>query len=184
MAATLVLFGVLCLYRSWAKNGQITLTYIGWVLIFLSLILWGFAGGKDRGVAFGLLALSIIPLGFVFFHALRNPKNAGPKILSKSRTVGEKPKTEIKTYLARIEWAILVGPVAGLASYLFSLGIYEVLDIYNVAPANALTVSICTFPIAWTGLSSYILISRRLVLNSLILGTAALFGGCLIWIGN
>ena len=71
MGVVASIFGVGALWFSWVnKKKSLPMVICGWALILVSLVLWAFAGGGDRGTAMGLMALGTVALGFVSFNAM------------------------------------------------------------------------------------------------------------------
>ena len=66
------IIGIGTLWFSWVnKKKSLPIIVCGWLIIILSLILWGYAGGTDRGVAMGLMMLGVIALCFIFLPSLK-----------------------------------------------------------------------------------------------------------------
>ena len=68
--------GLFALYKAWRnKNSHALYIWGGWGFILSALIVWAIAGGKDRGVALGMIVIIFQALVFIGYQAAQE----GPK---------------------------------------------------------------------------------------------------------
>ncbi|PCI53265.1 MAG: hypothetical protein COB36_12550 [Alphaproteobacteria bacterium] len=176
--------GLCLLWRAWKNRGGVKAVWLGWVLLCAALIVWAMAGGKDRGVALGLILVSLQAPAIIGFFAWRDKGNAPRAKQKKTKQAVTQEKTKWTVYMSRIGTALLVGPVAGIIAFVVGLGVHEVLAMVNVQEANALAVTFFGFPIVWASISVFMLISQRTRFKIIILSTLVFLSILVLILGN
>lgn len=178
------MIGLLLLYKSWSQTERSpALLGPGWALLLLSLFLWTYAGGADRGIALGLIVNSLLALCFVGYSASTQPPR-------KQKPAREKSPKQKSDQTGQAEWVkafgyiLFLGPVCGVIAFAIAMGIYQTLDMAGTEKANSLVSGLFAFPIIWAAIVSFCLISRGKHLKMAILVGAPLFSGALLLAGN
>lgn len=148
-----------CLYASWRsvkKHSQLNL--LGWSGLFVSILLYRIAGGPDRGVAIGLIVISLLALGIVFIPALMTPgertRPSAARTPKQSPVITSSLGTSIATFL-------LVSVAAAMSALTTAICLYQFTLSWGLNPANALVIELFLFPCAWAVLSAAVLMQRR-----------------------
>lgn len=176
--------GVFGLYRAWRSAQKQTLLVWGcWLAIALALILWTFSGGKDRGVALGVMVFIIQALSLIAYQASKDRKPAKPPKPVKRR-VQAKLKLNSHVIAKRIGLALWVSLGCGALAFLVAMGLHEVFWQSGVHASNALVIALFLFPILWAGLSALSLTSQNKTLKLVMCLGLALPSLAIIMIGN
>lgn len=166
--------GLFALYTAWKGHAKKQmLSYVGWLALLLALIIWAFAGGKDRGVALGMSVISIQALLFVAYQAFidKAPKKA-PKS-KRAKKLHPSEKASFVVLSKRIGTMLWVSVGCGALSFAAAIALHELLWQSGVHASNALVLALFIFPIIWAILSAFALTSQRRALK---LGTYTLLG--------
>lgn len=176
--------GLYLLWLAWKKRGNAKLSWLGWGLLVCALIWWAMIAGNDRGVAISLIVIPLQALGIIGVRVWQGRGQVSKNKARKKPLQTNTPNTAWPTYLARTWVAALVGPIAGLVAFVFSLGVHEILLTTHAHPANAFTTAVYTFPIVWAGLSVFLLISKRTIFKTAFLVLMTTFGALTLVLGN
>ncbi len=156
------IFGVGTLWFSWVnKMKSLPLILVGWGLIGISLVLWGYAGGADRGVAMGLLSLGAVALMFVGLSAAKMTPSRKKESKITGREFLNKKKLPPKRIAINIGWWVFLFLGCGLSAYAATLGVHELFVFTGTHLSNALLWSLLLFPMIWGALAIYMLASEN-----------------------
>lgn len=180
--------GLIALYFSWLRSDRsLSLVTAGWALMALSLILWAYAAGPDRGVAIGLIMICFLALILVRTSALNQERSAvAQKQSARHRKINGKPGNGTK-WMAAIRglgWILFLGPVFGLIAFAATMGFYEAMLLLQVSEADSLVSGLFLFPILWAALTVFWMISQRHRLKQYLLVLIPAFSAALIFEGN
>lgn len=176
--------GLLGLYLAWRSRGAPRWHILAaWGGLAVSLVCWAFAGGMDRGLALGAIVICLLALCFIAFTALSSGKE-GRRGVQRRRSMPDRKGTVWGRLPQKAGFALLAGPVAGLASYITAMGLYQALSMLGWHPANSLVMVLFIFPILWGVVATLVLLSkRRSTFVSCLLG-APLVSAALIALGS
>lgn len=176
------IIGVGLLRFSWLnKKKSLPKVVAGWLAILLSSVLWGYAGGPDRGTAMGIMTIGVVALGFCFIPSLRQEKASKAKINRTQRNVedGSSP-----TIFKNIGLFILLFLGCGIASFVAALGSYELMLLSGISLANGLVWALFLFPCIWAGTAIHMLMSDNIKNRIIVLVSCVSFGSILMLVGN
>ena len=174
MGTGLSALGLFALYRAWkGHTKKKLLSYFGWAALFLAVILWAVSGGKDRGVALGIIVISLQALLFVAYQALIDKTPKKKRKTKKSRKLSTPEKVGFTVFSKRAGKALWVGVGCGALSYLTAIGLHEIFWQSGMHASNSLVLALFIFPILWASLSALSLTSQK---TGLKLGTYAFLG--------
>lgn len=177
--------GLLILYRAWLQKERSTaLLSAGWAALLGSFIFWIYAGGVDRGVALGLIANCLAALCFVGYSAAKQPAIKTKPAQKRNPVQQNKQGVSSAQLVKSIGGILFLGPVCGILAFTIAMGIYESLDIVGTEKANSLVTGLFAFPIIWSAIVSFSLISKRKLLKKIIFLFAPLLSVALIFARN
>jgi|GEM_PF-1222300 len=177
--------GLFALYRAWKGHAKKKLlSYLGWAALFLAVILWAVSGGKDRGVALGIIVISLQALLFVAYQAFIDKAPKKKRGAPKLRKMQSEEKLGLAVLSRRAGKALWVSVGCGALSYLTAIGLHELFWNSGMHASNSLVLALFIFPILWASLSALSLTSQK---TGLKLGTYAFLGvssAVIICLGN
>lgn len=141
--------GLFALYKAWQnKNSPSLYVWGGWFLILLALLAWAMAGGKDRGVALGMIIIILQALSFVSYQAIQDTAPTRTNKARKTRHIKKEKKPPFvffKTLMASL-WVSLG---CGILSFLTAMGLHEVFWQFGFHASNSLVIALFSFPVIW-----------------------------------
>ncbi len=153
--------GLFALYKAWRdKNTHALYIWGGWGLILSALIAWAIAGGKDRGVALGMIIIIFQALIFIGYQAAQDKAQNKPSKTPKRRHI-EREKTSPFAVIKALTTGLWVSLGCGTLSFLTAMGLHEVFWLSGFHASNALVMALFLFPIIWAVLISLSLTSYR-----------------------
>lgn len=184
--------GLFALRQAWTKRQNQTerqmrrnLTLLGWGGILLALIIWSLsAGGADRGVAWGIIIVSIQALFFIAYSAAQDktPRKAVKPVKIRDQTA--QSKITFILILKRCGTFLLASVLCGTVAFLTALGLHEIMGLAGAHASNSLVTALFFFPIIWAALASFVLITQSRRLRWSVLLGCALIAGLLLFLGN
>ena len=166
--------GLFALYRAWKGHPKKQrLSYLGWGVLFLALVFWAFAGGKDRGIALGIIVVSLQALLFVAYQAFIDKAPKKKRAAPKPRKIRSDEKLGLAVLFKRGGKSLWVSVGCGALSFLTAIGLHELFWNSGMHASNSLVLALFIFPILWASLSALSLTSQK---TGLKLGTYAFFG--------
>ncbi|MEM0930316.1 MAG: hypothetical protein AAGI89_13600 [Pseudomonadota bacterium] len=154
VAVVMMTAGALALQHAWANRGATKFSVAaGWVLIALSIFVWGQTSGADRGTALGLVMLVVTFSTAIAVRVMKSPTR------SAHGKAGRSVPPTTTAGLGRLGWmrrvfvGFLVGPLAGLAALSVTTIVYAALDAGGAEPGGNLVVAFFVFPLSWAALS-------------------------------
>ncbi len=174
MGTGLSALGLFALYRAWkGHTKKKLLSYLGWAALFFAVILWAVSGGKDRGVALGIIVISLQALLFVAYQAFIDKTPKKKRKAKKARKLSTPEKVGFTVFSKRAGKALWVSLGCGALSYLTAIGLHEIFWQSGMHASNSLVLALFIFPILWASLSALSLTSQK---TGLKLGTYAFLG--------
>jgi len=161
-------FALFIIFKAWKdKAVRQDLRILGWGLMLLSLIIWAFATGKDRGVAIGLIVICLSALMIITIQAYPDKSN------KKHYENRQKKKTAKPVYSLKLKGlvrraSIIAWVTLGCAavSFVVAMGLHELLWQSGVHASNSLVIVLFIFPILWAACSAFSLISQNIKLKA------------------
>lgn len=181
------LLGLMVLFKAWkAKQTQIHLRVVGWLFLIISLMLWAVSSGKDRGVAIGLIVISVLALIIIAVQAYRDKpientvKNQKPQ---KNKPQKNKPTPRINrsTLLKRVLIILWVLLGCAVVAFAIALGVHELLWQSKMHASNSLVIMLFLFPILWAAFSTFSLTSTNVRLKVSVFLTPTLLSLLVLW---
>ena len=163
LIGTVAVVGGLFLLRSaWAQApGRAVRVIGGWALLAVSLPVWAKAGGADRGVALGLIAIVLAALGFLAWSALASPARGGsPR--KDGRAAAAPVPLSWRRRLRTTGLVLLAGPVAGLSALVVTVSVFTVLNAQGAETTGNIVTAFFLFPLSWAGLTALSVIDPKL----------------------
>lgn len=158
--------GIWLLQTAWrARNGNGLRLTLAWVLILTAFIVWSGTSGADKGVALGIVSLTLIALVFLGRAVLRaSIREARPKT---HRAV---PTEHVSwpTVARRTFVGLLIGPVAGFSALAIASAGFVALHEAGAEYTANLVFAMFAFPLAWAGLAVIAGADKRLWRKSLV----------------
>ena len=177
--------GLGMLWYSWVnKKKSLPLIILGWSIILLSLVLWAYAGGADRGTAMGLMALGVLALGFVFVPAFKKGEVRRKKISRPVKVDLNEQASKSSKILKNTGLFFLLFLICGITSLISALGIYEILLFSSVELSTGLVWALFLFPCLWTALAIHMLMSKKWKNKIMVLLGCVSFGVIMMVVGN
>ncbi len=185
IGSALSALGLFALYQAWKGHPKKRiLSYVGWAMLFSALALWAISGGKDRGIALGIIVVSLQALLFVAYQALLDKAPRKKRKAQNPRRISVVEPTGFAVLFKRAGKAVWVSVGCGALSYLTAIGLHEVFWQSGMHASNSLVLALFIFPILWAALSAFSLTSYK---PGLKLGTYAVLGGssaAILCLGN
>ncbi|WP_439134824.1 hypothetical protein [Pseudomaricurvus sp.] len=159
--------GVGCLFAAWRQKPSTPFPVsLGWGLLIVSLYTWSRLLGVEFGIAYALIALSLVAwlLVGVTVDGSRTKLNEQPSVALS--------RPSLRTLGKHTALLLLTVVLAGAVSALVGVGMLRLLPMERV---NTIIVSILFFPLIWGGLSYWYCAAERLLKPVLVsLGAGAL----------
>ncbi len=180
-----VLIGLFALRKSWKLPVRsLPLVWLGWALIVLSLVLWAYIGGHDRGVALGLISFCFAALVFVGYSAFLDKPKARNRKQPSPRSKAQAERTATLTYFKRFGIGVWVVLGAGVVSFIAALGVHDLMLLLGVHASSSLVTGLFLFPILWASFSGFLLIVKRPLSKTGVLTAVTAIGAGLLVMGN
>ena len=177
--------GLFTLYRAWKGHPKKQrLSYSGWVALLLALILWAFAGGKDRGIALGIIVVSFQALLFVGYQAFLDKTPKKKRKPQKNRKLSTPERAGFTVFSKRAGKLIWVSVGCGALSYLTAIGLHELFWQSGMHASNSLVLALFIFPILWALLSAFSLTSHKAGLKLGIYAFLGVSSAAILYLGN
>lgn len=174
--------GIWLLQKAWhSKQRNWRLVTAGWLLNFLSLVVWSHTTSIEKGIAQGIISLIVIALIFLSISASRSePRSVRANRASdkKGNPTKDKPKDTAK----KAATALLIGPISGLASLAFSTATFALLKAIGLEHSNNLTITYLLFPLLWALLAVTIGFQQNFWRRTLTLSSIGLISIVCIWV--
>lgn len=173
--------GLFALRSAWARasgraSGRAVRVIGGWALLAVSLAMWAKAGGPDRGVALGLIAIVLAALGLVAWSALTGPaRSAAPP--KDGRAADAPARVSWRRHLRTTGSVLLAGPVAGLSALAVTVSVFTVLNAGGAEVTGNLVAAFFLLPLSWAGLTAVSVIDPRLWRKWLVVAGAGTISG-------
>lgn len=175
-ASTLIGAGVAVLYARWRSALPPVARLLGWSFVFVGAGLWSQATGNDRGVAIALIVTSVSALICVALsailalrdHRLKHQRQPDMNQRRSKRAVRRDPQGAAKgrSLRERLALALLAGPCAGALAFTVALAGHQLSIRAGALPANALVSELFLFPVLWSVLAIWSLMTESLSKHS------------------
>lgn len=178
----LAILGLMVLFKAWkAKQTKNCLRLLGWAFLILSLTLWSVSSGRDRGIAIGLIVISVLALILIAVQAYRDKPIKSIVKLKKSQQ--NKPASPISrfTLLKRVLIFLWVFLGCAIVAFIIALGVHELLWQSKMHASNSLVIMLFLFPTLWAVLSTFSLTSTSVRLKVSVFLTPALLSLVVLW---
>lgn len=173
-AVLLAGFGVLILYRAWKApvprraSARLLVVVLGWGTIGLSLAAWGATTSIERGVAFGLLTVSLLALGVLgrsWLGASRRVRRDSPRRTegAAASTVVDRKETRAPHPLRQLWAGLLLLPVSAASALAMSTALFTAQVGAGPVTAAQVTLALFVFPLLWGLLMALAAVDARLI---------------------
>lgn len=171
------LAGTALLYAAWRKllSGSFAIP-LGWVLLLLSLLLWGREAGTEFGTVYALLCIGLcawaaIGLNDEIRRHRRQRKDVDKPYVQQALPASHSVLQHVLIFLVAV-------PLAGIVAILLSVGLAALLPWSRV---NALVFTVLLLPVLWGAGSYWVCASDRLWRPTLALVMVGLLSAGLIY---
>ncbi len=170
LALTSLACSIYMLQAAWRSKQDHSLSLgLGWGLFIISLVLFSYKDGPEKGIALGLVGFAILAVCVLIFRYIRATSKEARDIQPR---VIQPENLGWTIILRRIFIGLLVAIFAGLAALSFSAGVFSCLKSVGVEHTANLVIAMMLFPLIWASLAVVIGVDGKLWRKTLVtLGT-------------
>lgn len=135
----------------------------GWGLLLVSMIIWSYITGADKGVALAFVTWVIVALLFLL-NAASHSERRPARMLKKQQQALTKPGLVLVA--KRVFVALLMGPGLGLIAMAICTAAFTALASLGTEHTANLTIVSFSFPLVWAALAVMLGYQRELWLKT------------------